>query len=135
MNHAVLFFRGVKGARHPFQLLLRTHDAAAPFIDVSGAVALFPMNPQAQRAFEIARRLLEQSRRLGVPCSITLAMPTTATDLYLFEGRIQQVALNLSRRTGIKAVSLETLIDQLERYGTGATRVGPWQAEQGIRTR
>jgi hypothetical protein len=83
--------------------------------------------PQAQRAFQVARRLVEQSHRLGVSCPIRLALPANERDLYLLEGQIQQTALNLARRTGIAATSLETLIDRPERFGTGATPVAPWQ--------
>ena len=82
---------------------------------------------QAQRVFQVGRRLREQCARLGLPCRIPLEMPMNDRALYLFEGCVQESALNLAKRTGIRAPSLEVLIDLLERFGTGATRVGPWQ--------
>ena len=85
------------------------------------------MNPEAQRAFQIGRRLREQCARLGLPCRIPLEMPMNDRALYVFEGRVQESALILARATGIRAPSLEVLISELELYGTGATRVGPWQ--------
>ena len=84
---------------------------------------------QAQRAFHVAQRLLEQSRRLGLVCPIKrLAMPLDAEGLYLLEGQIQATALTLARRSGLAATSLEVLIDLLERFGVERTIAGPWQA-------
>jgi hypothetical protein len=82
---------------------------------------------QSQRAFEVGTRLREQCWRLHVPCSIAPEMPTNGADLAEMERAIQKAASRLSRATGIMATSLEALISEVEFFGTGATRVGPWQ--------
>jgi hypothetical protein len=48
-------------------------------------------------------------------------LPKTSADLEELEGEIQTTAKRLSATTGIAATSLETLVDQLERFGCGAS--------------
>jgi hypothetical protein len=72
-------------------------------------------------------RLKEQGARLGVPHGITQSLPESALALEMLEGQIQVAARRLANATGIHAASLEGLIDALERYGIGGTRLQRWQ--------
>ena len=82
---------------------------------------------QAARAWEVALRLKEQGNRLGVPHGITQSLPESALALEMLEGQIQVAAKRLANATGVTATSLENLIDELERYGTGGTYLRRWQ--------
>jgi hypothetical protein len=72
-------------------------------------------------------RLKEQGARLGVPHGITQTLPESAVGLEMLEGQIQVAAKRLASATGISTSSLEGLIDELERYGTGVTYLRAWQ--------
>jgi len=81
----------------------------------------------AARAWEVALRLKEQGNRLGVPHGITQSLPESALALEMLEGQIQVAAKRLAVATGVTATSLENLVDELERYGTGGTYLRRWQ--------
>ena len=76
---------------------------------------------QAARAWQAALRLKEQGARLGVPHGITQSLPESSLALEMLEGQIQVAAKRLAVATGVTATSLENLVDELERYGTGGT--------------
>ena len=62
-----------------------------------------------------------------MPHGITQSLPESALALEMLEGQIQAAARRLAAATGVTATSLENLIDELERYGTGVTYLRPWQ--------
>lgn len=83
---------------------------------------------QAARAWEIAVRLREQVERFGVSHSMPKQPSRDAAELVCLEQEIQISARNLSITLGFSATSLENLIDQLERRGTGQTiALRAWQ--------
>jgi hypothetical protein len=82
---------------------------------------------QAVRAWEIAVRLREQAARFRVECDIPDAFPESKVGLEALEARIQTTAKRLAVATNICAMSLEGLIDALERYNTGVQIARPWQ--------
>ena len=82
---------------------------------------------RAARAWEIALRLKEQGNRLGVAHGINQSLPESARDLGSLEVEIQIAAKRLAAATGISATSLENLIDELGRYGSGVTYLRAWQ--------
>ena len=82
---------------------------------------------QAARAWEIAVRLREQAGRFRVACDIAETFPESKLGLEALEAGIQTTARRLAVATNICAMSLEGLIDALERYNTGVQIVRPWQ--------
>jgi hypothetical protein len=82
---------------------------------------------QAARAWEIACRLREQSIRFRLPHEISETFPESTLDLERLEQGIQATARRLAVAANICAMSLEGLIDALERYNTGVQIVRPWQ--------
>ena len=66
------------------------------------------------RAWEIALRLKEQGNRLGAHHDISQSLPESALDLQVLEGQIQRAARRLEAATGVTAISLENLIDELD---------------------
>ena len=82
---------------------------------------------QARRAWEIALRLKEQANRLGIAHDISQSLPESALALEMLEGQIQVAAKRMAKATGISAASLEDLVDELERFGTGGTYLRRWQ--------
>ena len=77
--------------------------------------------------WQVALRLKEQCNRLGLPHGISQSLPESALALEMLEGQIQVAAKRLANATGISAASLEGLVDELERYGTGGTYLRRWQ--------
>jgi hypothetical protein len=55
------------------------------------------------------------------------AYPNLLSRWRCLKGQIQGAAKRLANATGIFAASLESLIDELERYGTGGTYLRRWQ--------
>ena len=82
---------------------------------------------QAVRAWEIAVRLREQATRFRVACDIAETFPESGLALQVLEAGIQTTAKRLSVATNIAAMSLEGLIDALERYNTDVQMIRPWQ--------
>jgi len=82
---------------------------------------------QAARAWEVALRLKEQAIRLRVDHDITHKLPESAQELRGLEEQIQATAKRLALTTNIHALTLEALVDALERYHTGVQIVRPWQ--------
>jgi hypothetical protein len=64
---------------------------------------------------------------LEIPHGITKGLLENTADLEILEREIQAAAKALAGAAGIRAASLEQLIDQLESYGTGVTYLRPWQ--------
>jgi hypothetical protein len=79
------------------------------------------------RTWEIAVRLREQAARFYVACDIPDAFPESKVELDALEARIQTTAKRLAVATNICAMSLEGLIDALERYNADVQIVRPWQ--------
>jgi hypothetical protein len=82
---------------------------------------------QAARAWEFAVRLREQAARFRVACDIAETFPESRLALQVLEAGIQTTAKRLSVATNIAAMSLEGLIDALERYNTDVQMIRPWQ--------
>jgi hypothetical protein len=82
---------------------------------------------QAARAWEIALRLREQSARFRVECDIGETFPESGPALERLEQGIRTTARRLSVATNICAMSLEGLIDALERYNLGVQIARTWQ--------
>jgi hypothetical protein len=82
---------------------------------------------QAVRAWEIAVRLREQAARFRLACDIPNIFPESKLGLESLEAGIQTTAKRLAVAANICAMSLERLIDALERYNTGVQIVRPWQ--------
>ena len=80
---------------------------------------------QAVRAWEIATRLREQAARFGLKCDIPDAFPESKVGLEALEAGIQTIAKRLAVAANICAMSLEGLVDALERYHTGVQIVRP----------
>ena len=80
---------------------------------------------QAVRAWEIAVRLREQGARFRLACDIPDAFPESKVGLEALEAGIQVTAKRLAVATNICAMSLEGLIDALERYNTGVQIMRP----------
>jgi hypothetical protein len=79
------------------------------------------------RAWEVAVRLREQAARFRVACDIAETFPESRLALQVLEAGIQTTAKRLSVATNIAAMSLEGLIDALERYNTDVQMIRPWQ--------
>jgi hypothetical protein len=73
-------------------------------------------------------RLREQAARFRVACNIPDAFPESKIGLEALEAGIQTTAKRLAMATNICAMSLEGLVDALERYNSGVQIVRPWQA-------
>ena len=73
-------------------------------------------------------RLREQAARFRVACDIPDAFPESKVGLEALEAGIQTTAKRLAVAANICAMSLEGLVDALERYHTGVQIVRPWQA-------
>ena len=82
---------------------------------------------QAVRAWEITVRLREQSARFRVQCDIPDAFPESKVGLDALEAGIQTTAKRLAVTTNICAMSLEGLVEALERCNTGVQILRPWQ--------
>jgi hypothetical protein len=82
---------------------------------------------QAARAWEIAVRLRERAARFRLACDIAETFPESTLELEVLEQGIQTTARRLAVATNTRAMSLEGLIDALERYNTGTQIVRPWQ--------
>ena len=82
---------------------------------------------QAVRAWKIAVRLREQGARFRLACDIPDAFPESKVGFEALEAGIQTTAKRLAVATNICAMSLEGLIDALERYNTGVHILRPWQ--------
>jgi hypothetical protein len=82
---------------------------------------------QAARAWEVAVRLREQAARFRVACDIPDAFPESKVGLEALESGIQTTARRLAVAKNICAMSLEGLVDALERYNTSVQILRPWQ--------